>query len=129
MYKKSGMTKGVEYYDWILRTGKTFTITKEPVERGEMKKCYYNAQNLALDGKVLYFEGWATTKTLGIPFEHGFNAVNNIVIDPTWTDGDLYFGINIPVDYIKKHWIKSGMAESLLPRYYLEKGKNESKMS
>ena len=121
MYNNSTQFRRVvEYYDWILSNGKTFEKTKTPEYYGNMKECYYNAQNLALDGKIDYFEGWGTTKNIGIPFEHGFNVVQDTVIDPTWKDGNLYFGIKIPTDYIRNHWIEHGIAENLLSRYYYE---------
>lgn len=111
---------GAEYYDWILREGKSFSQTQKPDEYGKQKLCYYNAQSLAMTGGVLYYEGWGITKAIGIPLEHGFTVRRNKVIDPTWRDGELYFGVNIPIEFVRKHWIETRMAKNLLYHYYLD---------
>jgi len=112
-----------QFYDWILTNGKLFTKTITPKEYRQYKLCYYNSQTLALDGEGKYYEGWGTTKAVNFPIEHGFIVKRNKVLDTTWRDGEIYFGIHIPIDYIRNHWIKNRMAESLLYIYYRDKNK------
>lgn len=122
LYQQSATQKPIaEFYEWILKEGKVFTKTRKPIVYGEYKQCFYNAQNLAFDNNIYkYFEGWGISKAIGIPLDHGFVAVKDIVIDPTWRDGTVYFGIHIPTEYIRTHWIKTKMAENLLYYYYLD---------
>ena len=49
-----------------------------------------------------YVEGFAISKSKGF-MEHGWciNEFNN-VRDVTWDDGILYFGVEIPIDYVIK---------------------------
>ena len=110
-----------QYYGWLISNGKSFTKVKIPQKQGQAKKCYYNSIMASIEDNTLgYYEGYGITKQIGIPFEHGFNVKNNVVIDYTWSDGELYFGIQIPIKYVMKHMFKYEVAETLLFRYFHE---------
>lgn len=129
LVKGSENAKG--FYSFIIEKGKEFkgsAIENKKVldwiklMKPQRKGCYYNAQLLALAVKGLkYFEGWAYTK-MGFPLEHSWLIdKKNKVIDVTWCDGVEYFGVEIPVDFVKKEMYETGYSNSLLNRYYLEK--------
>lgn len=128
-----------KFYDYILEHGTLF-MSKHGFEKGRelaikhgfhplgFKQCVYNSQMFAVSGsKTKYFEGYAC-RTLGIlanmSFEHAWNVINGKVVDLTWPDGDEYFGLEIPVDFIRKNIIKTGWAEMVLQKYVYEQLKN-----
>lgn len=117
------------YYRWVLKTGKLFT------EKGDAKKfhktfkkrfkgCYYNAQFMAMDNGIKYYEGWGTTEKVGIPLEHAFNVVDGKVIDISWPDGVEYFGIEVPVEFAREEMLKEKTAHPILYQWW-EKIKKE----
>ena len=109
---------GDAYYKWILEEGKSFKGSELHEVRMQKKQCYYNSQALAISGEGFdYYDGWGITG-LGIPMEHGFNVKDGGVVDATWNDGEDYFGVKIPSDYIAKFWLKNEVAEKLLFHYF-----------
>jgi len=104
----------------------------------KLKECYWNAQMLTvlLSGlrNLRYYEGFGDAG-IGVPVSHAWNVYNGKVIDITWENLPLicpklklenfeYFGVEIPVEYIRKmNPIKRRVAEMLLP-YYLEETVN-----
>lgn len=121
------------WYNWILENGKEFTGRKlSASEEKELKlhlghplyrlgKCYYNSQILATGvGGYSYFEGYAVCEAIGFPLEHGFNVRDGKVFDATWCDGVEYFGVEIPVEYVRLWLLEDRQANTLLVRYYIE---------
>ena len=121
------------FYDWVLKKGKWFgklsrqAVAKEvkPYRHGiKSRQCYYNAQMLTVNsnGKVDYYEGWYSTEHFKeLPMEHGFNVYKGKVIDPTAFKKFgvySYFGVKIPLDFIRKNMVETGMAEAILHKYY-----------
>lgn len=91
-----GGSKTKESY--ILEFGEFFEKGEFPEGEimGELGNCYQNATNMALfTDKYTYVEGVATTLGLGIPMNHAWVIDNKtgLVIDPTWLDGDSYYGV------------------------------------
>lgn len=145
--KVSSMMSGAqkEYWKWLLAHGECFVFT--PLEdyelHEELKKrigkslfkpraCYYNAQICSVwDASkpfFLYYEGFATTDDFdNLPFEHGFLVHEGKVLDPTWKNGRDYFGVQIPVDFVRKEIVKTGVAGSILFRYYYAETHKEEK--
>lgn len=120
LYTSGKQEHAIRYMDWVLKEGKVFTIATK-VKKKKLRQCYYNAQIIALeDDTIAYYEGWGITKRVGIPLEHGFNVKDGKIMDATWRDGELYFGVHIPTDYIRKQWFKTKMSEALLTRYFFE---------
>jgi len=124
---------GRKFYDYILTHGKLFTkrLSNEKIKQLAQKYgvrqrgygyCYYHSQLLAMDsmGKLKYYEGMGLRKGL-IPLEHAWNVLGNKVVDLTWEDGDEYFGIEIPISFIRKHIFKVGRADALLSDYVRSK--------
>ncbi|MCK4526075.1 hypothetical protein KAW18_01785 [candidate division WOR-3 bacterium] len=123
------------FYEWVLEKGKLFRGLKrqpykELIEKyrhgTKSKQCYYNSQMMALnsDGKISYYEGWYVTDGFSFPFDHGFNVYNGKVIDTT-AYGKMgvreYFGVKIPIKFVRESVLKTGMAEAILYRYYRSK--------
>lgn len=94
--------------DYVLRNGQFFKPMKklpEGIEKGEIKMCFSNAFNCIVSEPDLYYvEGYAVTKGLKdfpIAFEHAWLVDNQgNVIDPTWEDGDAYFGVAFDTDFV-----------------------------
>jgi hypothetical protein len=124
----------VRFYDLILSKGQlfkgrdlsnNFELIKKLPFKPKVKECYYNSQMLALEGNgnIKYFEGYAFDDLL--PVEHAWCIIDNKVVDLTWEVKDkmfkkdysketVYFGIEIPIAFIRKHILKTGMSEALL---------------
>jgi hypothetical protein len=135
--------QGVEFYDFILKNGNEFkkhfvSDYKDKAIRGwlqgrspKIKACYYNAQMLLLDNRkegLKYFEGYATTKTLGLPLEHAWCIYKGKVVDVSWKeDGDEYFGVEIPLDFVSKEIVKKGISLNMLGSYFLSLTENGKK--
>jgi len=83
----------------------------EDVRRGEKKLCFMNAYQLAEMRKdLIYVEGYAVAKGLPIAFIHAWCIDrNDNVIDPTWGEGDSYFGIPLDLDYVRHTILARGM--------------------
>lgn len=123
--------KQLEYYQWILNNGKYFKGTARDKRKEHeliqkkyphrQKNCYYNSQMLCLDYEDFeYYEGWYLPEKL-IPMEHGFVIYKDRVIDLTANgNGEVeeYFGVNIPISFIRDWILKTGMAETILSRYW-----------
>ena len=130
--RKIVMPNQKEFYDWVLKNGKSFKenqISKIPENiSNRQKQCYYNSQMLVLSNdKFDYYEGWYVTEEIGIPFEHSWNVSNGKVIDVTAFkrfNVREYFGIKIPIEYVRKMLLKTGYSDGFLGRYYYDEIKN-----
>ena len=142
----SNIPEGFYYssqYDFILKHGKFYEpqelkshealIIKKALKRigfiPEKKKCFYNAQMLALtdnSGQIKYCEGYALSI---IPLNHAWIEINGKVVDVTWEkdggghilgtfpDTKSYFGFNMSNSDIRKKQLKTGIACSFLDDY------------
>jgi len=117
-----------KFYSWLIANGSYFKMKGRRVDdnfyrwyQPQAGACYYNCQILTVEHpeKVKYYEGVAISK-LGVPLDHAFITINGKVHDPTWADGFDYFGVNIPVDFIRKIWTREKHALPLIPFYYME---------
>lgn len=72
------------------------------VERGAKGECYRNATIEALHrDDVVYVQGYATT-SFGFPIAHGWlETRDGLVLDPTWEDGQAYFGVAIEDELLR----------------------------
>ena len=121
-----------QFYKWVLKNGKSFNKINPKINKLEnasnsQRQCYYNSQMLALSGKFEYYEGWYVTENINLPLEHGWNVLNGKVIDVTSHNRfnvDEYFGIKIPINYIRKMILKTGYSDGFLGRYYYDEIKN-----
>jgi len=121
-----------KFYSYILKGGKSFTADnvrqmtttelKKVCFKPKEKSCFYNSQTIALFSDFDYYEGWGTTE-LGIPFEHAWNIKGDKVVDVTWKNGKMYFGVKIPKDFIRKFWLDNDMSDTLLARYWDSRNK------
>jgi hypothetical protein len=80
--------------DFVLANGRLFTYKPLPkkIKRGEMKLCYMNAYHLVMaKPELIYVEGFAAGI---IPTAHAWCVDRKgRVYDPTWQDGQEYFGV------------------------------------
>jgi len=75
-------------------------ISDQPIKRGKMKECYMNAFYLAEENNWQYIEGYAAGL---IPMLHAWCLDSKKqVVDPTWNDGQWYYGVAIPMKYVYK---------------------------
>ncbi len=105
---RSGKFKYSCFEDFILRNGKEFKVSKEKIKLGKIRECFRNAFYLADNGgKYVYVEGYATTKGNPLPVLHAW-CINqdSEVVDPTWEDGDEYFGTSFDLNYVRKVILK-----------------------
>jgi len=123
--------KAEKFYSFVIENGKEFKNSKIKdkrilkwikIRKPKKKNCFYNSQFLALDVKGLkYYEGWAIG-SVGIPLEHSWCVdEKNQVVEVTWEKGMEYFGLEIPLDFVRKEMIKTGWSNGLLEKYYSEK--------
>ncbi len=81
--------------DFVLQEGREFEATPLPedIQRGEMRRCFQNAHCLALSNVELsYTEGFAFQ--VAYPMLHAWCVTDDgKVVDPTWSDGQGYFGV------------------------------------
>lgn len=129
------------FYKWALIKGKQFgrlyryqsermkKLIRQTRYSREAKQCYYNSQMAAIaaNGKIDYYEGWYVTEHLPLPLEHGFNVYDGKVIDNTSTGRfgvEEYFGIKIPLSFVRTNINDTSRAEPLLFKYWLSQKKN-----
>lgn len=117
-----------EFYEWLIENGVHFEMKGSKVDstmyHGSKPRggaCFYNSQLLAIEYPTLvkYYEGVAISK-LGIPLDHAFVVMDGKVHDPTWADGQDYFGVHIPTKFIRKIWLQEEYARAMIPFYYME---------
>ncbi len=93
------------FEEFVLVNGKEYkNHNPVKVKYGRMKECFKNAFYLAdRDEKYIYVEGFATTKHLGLPLLHAWCVdKQGNVYDPTWRDGDEYYGVPFRMEYVRK---------------------------
>jgi hypothetical protein len=121
-----------KFYEYLLLHGEQFSeVDRKKSERirterfCKPKECYYNAQLMALDFDMKYYEGYAVSGQLPLPVEHAWLVSNGRVIDITWHDLSKpdYFGLEIPKEFIQKHILNTEKAEQLLWLYITNKVK------
>jgi hypothetical protein len=120
----------VKFYEYLFLHGEQFSaVDKEKSEKirtdrlCKLKECYYNAQLMALDSDMKYYEGYAVSGQLPLPVNHAWLVSNGKVIDTTWHDLNKpdYFGIEIPKEFIQRHILDTEKAEQLLWLYITNK--------
>lgn len=95
----------------------------------QISQCFYNSQIITVDtqGKIKYVEGFYN---LNIIIEHGWNTINNKLIDKTVElfnkrfkcDRIIkYLGLEIPYKFILENMQNTGRAECLLTKYIKSK--------
>ncbi len=93
------------FEEFVLVNGKEYqNHNPVKVKHGRMRECFKNAFYLAdRDDKYIYVEGFATTKRLGLPLLHAWCVdKQGNVYDPTWRDGDTYYGVPFNLEYVRK---------------------------
>lgn len=127
---------GGEHHKILLEKGTAYTgytrssnhkkLKDAPPYMRAVKQCFYNCQQAAMQYGLRYWEGYAVNI---IPTEHAWltDKLGRKVYDITWEClGNKkykeeiipeYFGIRIPVDYIRQLWINTGQSTSLWKIY------------
>jgi hypothetical protein len=101
----------------------------------QIKQCFYNAQNLALFCGLGYAEGYIATDDMPIPLHHGWAVYKGKPVDFTIRRGNdkttsnpkklierasanlsraVYYGIEFPLETIKKIWVTEGIARPVI---------------
>ena len=99
--------------DFVLANGQSFvTKTHEDLAMRELKLCFMNAMNLAIEsaGELCYVEGYALKPGL-IPIHHAWCVdENDCVYDNTWRDieGSAYYGVKFNIEYVLMSTLTSG---------------------
>lgn len=104
---------------WLLVNGQFFTNNTHDYNLGEIKQCFANSQQLALDNReLLYCEGYSSSI---IPIHHGWclDPLNQEVIDITLRDQKNveYFGAVFNTEYVLEEILKYEEYHSLLDNY------------
>lgn len=89
--------------DLVLHHGQLFSPVDQPkgLKKGRYKLCFKNAFEAADRGFGEYAEGFATTAANPFPVHHAWIVRSEgHVIDPTWNDGEDYFGIVFPLKVV-----------------------------
>lgn len=97
-----------------------------PTFKPKSKQCYYNSQMLAVEEDLQYFEGIAFDGL--VPLEHAWCVASDKVIDVTWEVKDkkfkenndktcVYYGIEIPPDFVWKNMSEREIAEQLIYKF------------
>jgi len=84
--------------------------------------CFYNCQMTVLEThyNYQYYEGYALN-SIGLPIHHAWLVGDGSVIDPTWEEpGQIYYGIHIPREYIRKVILEEEFARDLMFDYLLQ---------
>jgi hypothetical protein len=92
--------------DFILKNGKQMKegVLPKGVKRGKMMDCFKNAFELAQEKGYSYCEGYAFSM---LHTNHAWCLHDGKVVDPTWTDGVDYFGVEFPMNTVRKIILKS----------------------
>lgn len=97
------------FEEFVLKNGREYTKRQDmKVKRGKPKECFMNAYRLADEMGLTYVEGFAFTKTMSkaiypLLFLHVWCVDNEgNVYDPTWKDGEQYFGVAFNMNYLWK---------------------------
>lgn len=99
--------------------------------RGQAKKCYANAWDLAMGNPLeyTYVEGFAVPEGIGIPLEHAWVIDRQgFVVDNTWDGGVEYFGIPMKLSAVTEIIMEKetyGVLtwDSSAIRYFVDTGK------
>jgi len=117
---------------YILANGTVFVgrqsskSIKELYFKPKKGEIHYNSQQLSILKQLRYFEGYAMHTTF--PMVHAWSVADNKVIDITyemWEEDNnidigntcVYFGVEIPVDFVWKNQQETHMAEPVLLKY------------
>ena len=108
--KKHRKKNGWDYFsieDFLLSNGRHMPNGKLPkgLKRGKMKERFLNAFYLAEKKGYTYCEGFAFS--VAFPMYHAWCMYKGKVVDPTWTDGKYYFGVEIPLEQVIRIMFKS----------------------
>ncbi len=127
--KKLSCADRASMADLLLSHGRTFKPAPLPkgFRRMKPKHCFNNSLHHALDGKLIYCEGYALRPGL-FPLQHGWlcdDAGN--VIDVTWDSPEecTYFGIPFLLDHVADVAMRTDVAGVLanhLDEFRLERG-------
>lgn len=95
--------------EFVLQNGREYTTqAKKKFRHGRLGQCYKNAYHLAdSNPELIYVEGYASTKMLGFPFAHAWCVDRDgLIYDPTWKDGDKYYGVEFSLSYVTQVILK-----------------------
>jgi len=92
---------------FLLSYGQSFEIRHDwpsevPLQRGRLKQCYCNASRAAEHSRFVYCEGVAFSGCLHLPHAWVFDLKTRTAYDPTWEDGEDYFGVPISTRFLRR---------------------------
>jgi hypothetical protein len=92
--------------DFLLREGQFFEPRSLPngMDYMEIKRCYQNAFQTALEESYVYIEGYALAAFTDSPHLHAWNLDRDgFVVDRTWNPhGRVYFGVIFPLEFVPR---------------------------
>jgi hypothetical protein len=87
--------------DFVLREGQFFKPRPLPagINYLEIRQCYQNAFQTALEECFVYVEGYALSASHNLPILHAWNLdAEGFAVDRTWNPyGRVYFGVVFPL--------------------------------
>ncbi|MGW8177823.1 MAG: hypothetical protein ACWGQW_03400 [bacterium] len=99
---------GIE--DALLKCGRGFSVAPLPehIERGEVKQCFRNAYQIAIEHDLIYCEGLAVSSVLPFPVLHAwvFDG-RHFIYETTWPElGQEYWGVALSTTYVEKELLR-----------------------
>jgi hypothetical protein len=112
-------TKGLSIESVTLKHGKEFpspaVARPKHLKKGRDKECFKNAYHVCVENAGFkYVEGFATSI---IPVHHAWVLdKDDNVVETTWQEaGEEYFGIVIPIPWVNKVIVETGVYGALNP--------------
>jgi hypothetical protein len=132
---KKGQYLAKHYFKWVQEHGSYYErdvdLTNELLNKvyytPRLKECYANSLHIMNEqNEIGYCEGWMISSNIPIPIEHAWNIKDGKVLDFTstlWGRDDeerLYFGVQIPSNFVREECIKTGVTGPYLQSFAYE---------
>lgn len=99
---------------WLLKHGRPFEVRHEwprsvPLKRGRLKECFETCAKAAIhNSRLIYCEGYGNGSICPVSHAWILDSETGIAYDPTWKDGEDYFGVPFDTDWLRHRLLSSG---------------------